>query len=122
MRRAKILATLGPASTSRETITAMLRAGLNAVRINMSHGSYEEHANRISLAREIATELGRPMSVLVDLSGPKIRTRDLENGAPVPLKEGSKFTLTTRDVTGTVDEVSTNFKELPNVVEPGARI
>jgi pyruvate kinase len=122
MRRAKILATLGPASSSRETIEAMLRAGLTAIRINMSHGSYDEHRERIILAREAAAKLGQPLSVLVDLAGPKIRTRNLEGGMPVILQEGDKFTLTTRDVVGSAQEVSTNFEHLPSVVEQATRI
>jgi pyruvate kinase len=122
MRRAKILATLGPSSSSPDVIRAMLGAGLSAVRINMSHGTHEEHAQRISLARTIAAELGRPLSMLVDLSGPKIRTRTLENGVPVVLKEGDQFVITTREVIGNSREVGTNFAELPSVVEKGTRI
>lgn len=122
MRRAKILATLGPASSNETTITAMLRAGLNAVRINMSHGTREEHTEAIRLARAAAAELDRPLAVLVDLSGPKIRTRELEGGGPVELKEGEQFTITTRDIKGTASAVSTNFLELPSVVSEGNAI
>src|SRR4051794_36453494 len=100
MRKAKILATLGPASNRSEVITEMLRSGLNAVRINMSHGSTEQHAETIRLARESAAALDLPLSVLVDLSGPKIRTRTLKDGLPVILKEGQSFTITTRDIEG----------------------
>src|SRR4051812_451458 len=113
MRKAKILATLGPASSSRETIDAMLRAGLNAVRINMSHGTQEEHAGRIRMAREAAEALGQPLAVLVDLSGPKIRTRGLKDGKAVELAEGQRFTITTREVEGTSEMVGTNFDHLP---------
>src|SRR3954468_8283916 len=98
MRKAKILATLGPASSSRETIEAMLRSGLNAVRINMSHGTQAEHAERIRTAREAAASLGHPLAVLVDLSGPKIRTKDLKGGQPVELVKAQRFTITARDV------------------------
>ncbi|MBV9242621.1 MAG: pyruvate kinase, partial [Acidobacteria bacterium] len=122
MRKAKILATLGPASESRETLEAMLRAGLNAVRINMSHGTREEHEVRIRTARETAASLGIPLAVLVDLSGPKIRTRGLKDGKGVMLEEGQRFTITTRDVEGTQDEVSTNFDHLPASVGPGSRV
>jgi len=122
MRKAKILATLGPASETRETLTAMMNAGLNAIRINLSHGTHEEHAERIRLAREIAAELDRPLAVLIDLSGPKIRTKLLENGKPVVLTQGSRFVITTRDVPGNVNEVSTNYDDIPGVVEPGTRI
>ncbi len=122
VRKAKILATLGPASESREMIESMIAGGLNAVRINMSHGNYDEHAARIKTAREAAASLGVPISILADLSGPKIRTRSLKNGQPVELVEGSKFVLTTREVEGSEEEAATNFAELPQVVDPGARI
>jgi len=122
MRRAKILATLGPSSDTDGALENMIGAGLNAVRINMSHGSYEEHERRIKSARAAAAKLGVPMSVLVDLSGPKIRTRNLKDGAPVVLKEGQQFTITTRDIIGDENEVATNFSHLPDVVDPGTRI
>ena len=74
MRRAKILATLGPASNTPEIIEAMFNAGMNAVRINMSHGTHDEHAETIKTARAAAKKLDMPLAILVDLSGPKIRT------------------------------------------------
>ncbi|MGD9563623.1 MAG: pyruvate kinase [Pyrinomonadaceae bacterium] len=122
MRKAKILATLGPASNTQEKIEAMLDAGVSAVRINMSHGTHEEHTATIANARAAATKLKRALSILVDLSGPKIRTRSLTNGDPVELRAGELFTITTRDIEGNEKEVSTNFGHLPEVVEPGAKI
>jgi pyruvate kinase len=122
MRRAKILATLGPATSSEASITALLEAGVNAVRINMSHGTREEHTEAIRRARLAAEHLGRPLAVLVDLSGPKIRTRELNDGHPVELKAGDTFTLTTRDIKGDSSVVSTNFLELPSVVSAGDTI
>jgi pyruvate kinase len=122
MRRAKILATLGPASHAQETIESLIQAGVNAVRINMSHGTQTEHAEAIERARSAAQNLGVPLAILVDLSGPKIRTRTLLNGRPVELKAGAKFTITTREIVGSIDEVGTNFSQLPQVVEPGTRI
>lgn len=122
MRKAKILATLGPSSNQRIIIETMLNAGLNAVRINMSHGTQEQHAETIALAREAATALGKPLSILVDLSGPKIRTRTLENGESIELIDGQAFVLTTREVVGNTREVGTNFIDLPQAVEPGSRI
>jgi pyruvate kinase len=122
MRKAKILATLGPASNTKQVLEEMLRSGLNAVRINMSHGSQEEHIATIAHAREAAASLGLPLSILIDLAGPKIRTRGLKDGLPVILKEGESFTITTRDVVGDENEVSTNFDHLPDVVETGTRI
>lgn len=122
MRKAKILATLGPSSGSQTVLEDMIAAGLNAVRINMSHGSYDEHAERIRLARQAAANHDVPLSILVDLSGPKIRTRNLSNGNSVDLKVGQQFTITTRDIAGDENAVSTNFSHLPDVVDPGTRI
>ena len=122
MRRAKILATLGPASNKPAFIESMLQAGLNAVRINMSHGTQEEHRETIEMARSIAKKFDKPLAVLVDLSGPKIRTDKLTDGTAVFLETGARFVITSREIVGTADEVSTNFKELPNLVAPGARI
>lgn len=95
---------------------------MNAVRINMSHGSHEEHEATIGHARSAAQKLGVPLAVLVDLSGPKIRTRTLENGVPVELTAGESFTITTRDIAGNSREVGTNFAELPSVVSPEDKI
>lgn len=100
----------------------MLEAGVNAVRINMSHGTNEEHTIAIGHARSVAQKLGVPLSVLVDLSGPKIRTRHLADGMPVELIAGSLFTITNRDIIGNFNEVGTNFFELPTVVEPDSTI
>jgi pyruvate kinase len=122
MRRAKILATLGPASNTEEIIELLLLAGLNAVRINMSHGERVEHAQTIQRARAAAKKLDKPLSILVDLSGPKIRTRKLLNGMPVFLEDGARFTITARDIVGNAQEVSTTFTELPQLVQPQARI
>jgi pyruvate kinase len=122
VRRAKILATLGPASRESAVIESLLAAGANAVRINMSHGTQEEHAEAIRRARAAAERLKRPLSVLVDLSGPKIRTGMLKGGQPVQLEAGAVFTLTTRSVVGDAREVSTNYAGLAHDVKPGARI
>ncbi|MEP6847458.1 MAG: pyruvate kinase [Acidobacteriota bacterium] len=122
MRRAKILATLGPASSSPEMIESMIEAGLNAVRINMSHGTQEQHAETIAHARTAAAKLNKPLAVLVDLCGPKIRTGMLENGADVELIAGQQFTLTTRDIVGSRTTVGTNFAHIVDVVDPGTRI
>ena len=122
MRRAKILATLGPSSESEAILELMIASGLNAVRINMSHGTREEHAERIRAARAAAAKLDSPLSVLVDLSGPKIRTSTLKDSKAVELKPGEPFTITTRDVVGDDKQVSTNFSHLPDVVDPGTRI
>lgn len=122
MRRAKILATLGPASSTPEVIEDLIKAGVNAVRINMSHGTREEHTEAVERARAAACELQQPLSILVDLSGPKIRTRTLKDGMPVELKLGDRFTITSRDVVGDATHVSTNYIDLPKVVRPDSLI
>jgi pyruvate kinase len=122
LRRAKILVTLGPASREPAVLEALLAAGANAVRINMSHGEQAEHAESIRRARAAAERLKRPVSVLVDLSGPKIRTGVLKGGQPVQLEQNALFTLTTRSVAGDAREVSTNYAGIARDVKPGARI
>ena len=122
MSKAKILATLGPASREQALIEELLSVGANGVRINMSHGTQEEKTQDIERARAAAKKLNRPLAVLVDLSGPKIRTRQLKDGRPVTLKAGDSFTLTTQDIVGDEKKVATNYPDLPRVVEPGTRL
>jgi pyruvate kinase len=122
MRKAKILATLGPASRDPATLEALLAAGANAVRINMSHGTQEEHVETVRRAREASDRMKRPLAVLVDLSGPKIRTGVLRGGQPVALEPNALFTLTTRSVAGDAHEVSTNYAGLARDVRPGTRV
>lgn len=122
MRKAKILITLGPASRELHIIEELLAAGANGVRINMSHGTQEEKTEDIRLAREAATKVGCPIAVLVDLSGPKIRTGELKDDQPVRLTAGQHFTITTRRVAGDEHQVSTNYPDLPRVVKPATRL
>ena len=122
MRRAKILATLGPASREPVVIEALLAAGVNGVRINMSHGTQDEHAESIRRARAAAEMMKRPLAVLIDLSGPKIRTGVLKGGQPITLEPNSLFTITTRSVAGDAREVSTNYTSIARDVRPGARL
>jgi pyruvate kinase len=122
MSKAKILATLGPVSRDPAVIESLLGAGVNGVRINMSHGTREEQAEYIASARDAAAKIKRPLAVLVDLSGPKIRTRQLKDGKPVTLGAGDIFTLTTEDIIGDEKRVATNYPDLPRVVKPGTRL
>ncbi|MCU1264446.1 MAG: pyruvate kinase [Acidobacteria bacterium] len=122
MRKAKILATLGPATRGPGVIEALMAAGINGVRINMSHGSLAEKEADIQAVRAAAAQLNCPLAVLVDLSGPKIRTGVLKDAEPVRLDDGGLFTITTRDVRGDGSEVSTNYPDLARVVQPGARL
>ena len=89
MRKAKIIITLGPASREPDVVEQLIAAGANGVRINMSHGTHEEKTVDIARARAAAAKLGRPIAVLVDLSGPKIRTGELKNDEPVTLVPGA---------------------------------
>lgn len=122
MRKAKILITLGPASREPQIVEQLLSAGANGVRINMSHGTHEEKAVDIARARAAAEKLGRSLAVLVDLSGPKIRTGELKDDKPVRLEAGALFTITTRPIAGDQNQVSTNYPDLPRVVQPGTRL
>jgi pyruvate kinase len=122
MRKAKIIITLGPASREPEIIEQLIAAGANGVRINMSHGTHEEKAVDIARARAAAAKLNCPIAVLVDLSGPKIRTGELKDDQPVRLTPGATFTITTRPVVGDENQVSTNYKDLPRVVKLGTRL
>ena len=122
MRKAKIVATLGPASSSPEKLRALLLAGMDVARVNMSHGAHERHAETIRLAREIAAELNRPLAILLDLSGPKIRTGKLRDGLPIRLNQGETLTITTRDVVGEAGLVATTYTHLPKDVSSGDRI
>src|SRR5512133_1877854 len=89
--RTKIVCTLGPASSSRETIRALVEAGLNVARINFSHGTHAQHADVITSVREVAAELGRPVAILGDLQGPRIRIGDLP--APIMLEPGTEIVM-----------------------------
>ncbi len=122
MRNTKIVATLGPATTRPDTIEKLIRSGLDVARLNFSHGTHEEHRQRVATVREAAKKLGRPVGCLQDLSGPKIRTGPLSDPGGVVLETGSTFTLTTDDVVGTADRVSTTYRELPKDARPGNRI
>ena len=122
MKRAKILATLGPVSRDQAVIESLIRAGANGVRINMSHGTQEEKEQDILNARAAAKVTNRPLAILVDLSGPKIRTRQLKDAKPVALKAGSQFVLTTQDIVGDETRVATNYPDLARVVQAGTRL
>ncbi|KQQ19677.1 pyruvate kinase [Rathayibacter caricis DSM 15933] len=118
MRRAKIVATLGPATSSYETIRAIIDAGVDVARMNLSHGSYDVHEGIYRIVRKAADDAGRAVAILVDLQGPKIRLGKFEGG-PYALAEGDVFTITTEDVLGTKELSGTTFKGLPDDVNPG---
>jgi pyruvate kinase len=120
VRRAKIVCTLGPA-TSGERMDALIQAGMNLARLNMSHGDYAEHGERLNEVRRAAEAAGKPIAVFADLQGPKIRLGRFEAG-PVTLVNGATFTITIDEILGDVDRCSTTFKGLPGDVSPGDSI
>ena len=122
MRRAKIVCTLGPATESPEQVQALVDAGMDVARINRSHGSAEEAEALIGRVRAAAEASGRPVAVLVDLQGPKIRLGTFVGDQRVKLDKGDEFTITIDDVLGTVKRVSTTFKGLPGDCKPGDRL
>ncbi len=121
MRRAKIVCTLGPAVESPEKVRALIAAGMNMARLNLSHGGYPEHQSRLDRVRAAAAEAGVPIAILVDLQGPKIRLARFKDG-PHDLARGDVFTITTDDVEGTKDRVGTTYKGLTGDCKPGDRI
>ena len=118
MRRAKIIATLGPATSSYENIRAIIDAGVDVARMNLSHGSYDVHEAVYANVRKAAEDSGRAVAVMVDLQGPKIRLGKFEAG-PYYLEVGDIFKITIEDIPGTKEIVSTTFKGLPQDVNPG---
>jgi pyruvate kinase len=121
-RRAKIVATLGPASNSETMIRDMVRAGMDVARLNFSHGTHAEKARVIQIVRRVAQEENKPVCILGDLQGPKIRTGRLKNRIPVQLKPEQRLTITPRDVSGTSSVIATTFPTLSENVETGSRI
>ncbi|WP_017607983.1 pyruvate kinase [Nocardiopsis xinjiangensis] len=120
-RRAKIVATLGPATSSPETLRQLVQAGLDVARINLSHGTHDDHHASITNLRRAAEDEQRPIGVLADLQGPKIRVGTFADG-PIELDEDDEFTITTEDVPGDNHRVSTTYKGLPGDVHPGDRV
>lgn len=120
-QKTKIVATLGPASANERTLAAMARAGLSVVRLNMSHGSLESHAQNIRLVRRVAERLKKPLSILMDLPGPKIRLGKLAQ-EPISLKRGEEIVFTTRSREAGQGVIPVDFKRLPQSVKPGGLI
>lgn len=121
MRRTKIICTIGPASENLETLNQMMEAGMNAARLNFSHGSYEEHQKRIDNLRKVASTPGTPLAIMLDTRGPEIRTGCLKN-SKIKLLEGQKFILTNREVPGDENEVQISYSNLPTEIEKGNNI
>src|SRR6185437_12609961 len=120
-RRAKIVCTLGPATSSQEQITALIGAGMDVARLNMSHGSQADHLETYGRVRAGSDATGRSVGILADLQGPKIRLGEFPGG-PVRLSAGDEFIITTEDVPGNQHEASTTYAGLADDVRAGDRI
>ncbi len=118
MRRAKIVATLGPSTDDINVVKKLINSGLNVARLNMSHGDHQDHKRRLDLVRSASKELGKEIAVLADLQGPKIRVGTFSNG-PVSLINGQKFIITTDEHPGDKEKVSTTYKGLCQDVKKG---
>ncbi|HXC64562.1 MAG TPA: pyruvate kinase, partial [bacterium] len=118
MRRTKIVCTMGPASSKRSTMEALLKAGMNVARINMSHGTHAGHAKVIAELRAACKRLNKEVAILLDLQGPKIRVGKMAGGG-VQLKEGESLLLQVKAVLGDSARVSTSYRNLPKDCKPG---
>tara|TARA_B110000285_G_C15133599_1_gene625341 strand:- start:2600 stop:4015 length:1416 start_codon:yes stop_codon:yes gene_type:complete len=121
MKKTKIIATMGPASSGKETLRQMIDQGLNVCRLNFSHGSHDDHESTIKTILELNQEMGKNVAILADLQGPKIRTGEILNNG-VELIEGSEVIITTDKMVGTADRFSINYTQLPQDVKSGEKI
>lgn len=121
MRKTKIIATIGPASSSPEMVKKLIETGMNAVRINFSHGDHESHGVTIDTVKKVREELGMPIPLILDTKGPEIRTKLLET-EPVELKKGNKFILTTDDIIGTEEKVSVTYADFAKDLSIGSTV
>ncbi len=120
-RRTKIICTLGPATDDPTVLSELMISGMNAARLNFSHGSYDEHLKRINMVKKLRDEMGLPIALLLDTKGPEIRTGCFKDGK-ITLKRGQKFTLTPKETEGTEDRVSISYGDLYRDIEKGMRI
>ena len=121
IKRTKIVCTLGPASDKEEILRELVKSGLNVCRFNFSHGSHQEHKERMDLVKKVREELGQPVAILLDTKGPEIRTGNFDE-PEVLLEEGQKFTITMKDVVGNKEMCTVSYKGLVNDVVPGDTI
>src|SRR5678815_4202606 len=115
--KTKIVATVGPASNSKEMLRALVKEGVDVFRLNFSHGSHEDHLKVVENIRSVNKELSSTVSILLDLQGPKIRIQEVEPG--VVIEKGQELTITQREMVGNGNIVSTSYKGLPNDVKSG---
>ena len=117
-KKTKIVCTIGPVSENKETLTKLVKEGMNIARLNFSHGSYEEHGERINLIREVSQETKKPIGILLDTKGPEIRLGDFENGG-VDFAEGDEVTIVKEEVLGNHDRFTLRCPEVFNDVKKG---
>src|SRR3990167_5337551 len=122
MRRTKIICTLGPATASLEKVRELIRAGMDVARLNFSHGSHQSHARFAEWVREASREAGRPVALLQDLCGPKIRTGSLAAGRAVRLRPGQRFWLTAAETKGSSRRVTISYPHLARDTRKGDTI
>ncbi|MEQ8239723.1 MAG: pyruvate kinase [Cyclobacteriaceae bacterium] len=120
-KRTKIVATIGPASRNKETLRELIKAGANVFRLNFSHGAHEDHKETIDMVRELNDEMGTHVALLQDLQGPKIRVGKVENDG-VKLTPGQQLIISTQEILGTSERVSTVYAGITNDVKPGDTI
>lgn len=118
MRKTKIVCTLGPACSDKQTLIEMCKAGMNVARLNFSHNTHADHEKRIALIKEVREELGLPIAIMLDTKGPEYRIKTFKNGR-ITLKEGDTFTFTADEIEGDETRVSVNYKGLPHDLEKG---
>ena len=121
MRKTKIICTIGPASSNEKTLTQMCLNGMNVARLNFSHGTHEEHKEKIDLIKRVRENLDRPIPIMLDTKGPEYRIKTFKNGS-VEIRDGAEFTFTTRDVEGDETMVSVSFERLIQDLCIGDRI
>lgn len=121
MKKTKIVATIGPSSSSKEVLREMILSGLNICRLNFSHGTYDDHLSAVKIIRELNEELHMNVSILADLQGPKIRTNEIENNS-VLLEVGKEIKILVDKVVGNAQRFSINYAKLPQEVNPGEKI
>lgn len=121
MRKTKIICTIGPACENEETLTQMCRNGMNVARLNFSHGTLEEHQQKIDLVKKVREAVGMPIAIMLDTKGPEYRIKTFEN-KKIELSDGDRFIFTTDDVIGNQERVSVNYKRLTEDLKPGDTI
>ena len=120
-RKTKIVCTIGPACGDEKTITEMCLAGMNVARLNFSHNTHEDHAERIAAIKKVREKLNLPIAILLDTKGPEYRIKTFKNGK-IFLNEGDKFVFTSQEIEGDETAVSVNYKDLPKEMNVGDKI